>query len=123
VNYDTILEHMKNNRKEIGSRASPCVRIRLRTGERFTLARILEANDNHFITLAFLDEETLDETPRFRFLAVDPKEICLIEAFEPAPRAPEATKRFGFPVSKVKEGGSGAQPKATSSFGAPPVTT
>ncbi len=100
MDYATIFDLVKDHKHDIGFKASPCVSLRLKTGERFMLARVLETSDKHVIALAFSEEEQTDETPRLRLLAVDPSQICLIEAFEPEPRSKEATRRFGFAARK-----------------------
>ena len=60
------------------------------------------ATDSVYAALTFLPEETIDENPRFHFIAVDPKEIYLIEAFEPEPRRPEQLKRLNFTVAGAR---------------------
>src|SRR5205823_14062460 len=80
--------------KEIGWKGAPCVRMTLKSGEKFFIFRAIEATEQIFSALTFLPDETIDENPRFHFVAVDPAEIALYEAFEPEPRRPEQLKRL-----------------------------
>ncbi|MBI3726133.1 hypothetical protein HY251_19565, partial [bacterium] len=107
IPWKHVEKHLQEHRKEIGWKGAPCVRMTLKTGEKFFIFRAIEATDQIFSALTFLPEETIDENPRFHFVAVDPAEIALFEAFEPEPRRPEQLKRItsfsAVSASKEKE--------------------
>lgn len=103
LNWQQIEKHLQDHRKEIGWKGGPCVRVSLKSGEKFLVVRVVESSERVFSALTYLAEETVDENPRFLYVAIDPAEIYLIEAFEPEPRRPEQLKRFTFVVSRQTE--------------------
>ena len=101
--WPQIEKHLQEHRREIGWKGGPCVRISLRTGEKYLIFRNLVSDEHLFAALAFLPEETIDENPKFHYVALDPKEIIMIEAFEPEPRRPEQLKRLSFTVASARD--------------------
>ena len=98
IAWNQVEKHLQDHKRDIGWKGGPCVRLSLKTGEKYFVYRTIESSESIYAALAFLPEETIDENPKFHFIAVDPKEIYLIEAFEPEPRRPEALKRLNFTV-------------------------
>ncbi|HZU96343.1 MAG TPA: hypothetical protein VFF73_06620 [Planctomycetota bacterium] len=99
--WNQIERQLQEHRREIGWKGGPCVRISLKAGEKYLVFRVVESTDTVFAALTFLPEETIDENPRLQLVAIDPKEIYLIEAFEPEPRRPEQLKRMSLSVAKI----------------------
>ena len=102
VPWHQVEKHVQEHKKEIGWKGGPCLRVSIKTGEKYLIFRTIEANESVFSALAFPPEDTIDENPRFLFIAVDPKEIYMIEAFEPEPRRPEQLKRLAFTVAGAR---------------------
>lgn len=94
--WKQVEKHLHEHRKDLGWKQSPCVRLALKSGERYYVYRTLESNDDFFAALVYVNEETIDETPRFHYVAMGPDQIGYMEAFEPEPRRPEHLKRFSF---------------------------
>jgi hypothetical protein len=104
IPWTQVEKYLQDHKREIGWKGGPCLRLHLKSGETFLIYRTVESNENLYAALTFLPEETIDENPRFHFIAVDPKEIYLIEAFEPEPRRPEQLKRLAFTVVSGRGG-------------------
>jgi len=102
IPWTQVEKHLQDHRREIGWKGGPCLRLSLKSGEKFLIFRTVESNDSVYAALTFLPEETIDENPKFHFIAVDPKEIYMIEAFEPEPRRPEQLKRLNFTVQGAR---------------------
>jgi hypothetical protein len=104
--WNQIEKYIQEHKREIGWKGGPCLRISLKGGDKYLIFRIVESTENLFAALAFLPEETTDENPRLHFVAVDPREIYLMDAFEPEPRRPEQHKRLNFTVSTREKASS-----------------
>ncbi len=99
--WNQVEKHLQDHRKDVGWKSGPCLRISLKSGEKFLVFRTIETSETLFGALIYSPEETIDENPRFHYIAVDPKEIYMYEAFEPEPRRPEQLKRLTFSVNRV----------------------
>jgi len=95
IPWQTVEKQLQDHRRDAGWKGGPCLRIRLKTGESYLIHRVMEWSESCLTALAYLPAETLDESvARFTFLAVDPGEVYLYEAFEPEPRGPDQLKRL-----------------------------
>ena len=92
--WKQVEKHLHDHRREMGWKGAPCVRVSLKTGEKYYIYRTLESTEDFFAALVYVTEETIDETPRFNYMGIDPEQIAFMEAFEPEPRRPEQLKRF-----------------------------
>jgi hypothetical protein len=102
--WKLVEKHLHEHRREMGWKGSPCVRVALKSGEKYFLHRTLESTDELFAVLVYLNnEETIDETPRFNYMALDPEAIAYMEAFEPEPRSSDEQRRFSFVATSAKE--------------------
>ena len=99
--WKSVEKHLHEHRRDLGWKGAPCVRLVLKSGETYYLYRTLDSTDDFFAALVYVNEETIDETPRFHYLAIDPDHIAFTEAFEPEPRRPEQLKRFMFVASSA----------------------
>lgn len=102
IPWNQVERHLQEHKREIGWKGGPCLRVSLKSGEKYLVFRTVESTDTMFAALTYVNEETIDENPKFRLIAVDPSEIYLIEAFEPEPRRPEQLKRLSFTVQGAR---------------------
>ena len=102
LTWNQVEKHIQDHRKEIGWKGGPCLRLSLKSGEKFLVFRVIESTDTLFAALCYLPEETIDENPRFHYLALDPSDIYMFEIFEPEPRRPEQLKRLSFTVTSAR---------------------
>jgi hypothetical protein len=100
IPWQQVEKFIYEHRKEIGFKGAPCVRLSTKGGEKYLIYRSIEVTESLFAALAFLPEETIDENPRFKLVALDPQEIAIIEVFEPEPRRPEQLRRFSMSVQR-----------------------
>jgi hypothetical protein len=101
LSWSQVEKHLQDHRKDVGWKGGPCLRVSLKSGDKFLVYRALEASEGVFAALCYTPEETIDENPKFHYVAVDPKEISMFEAFEPEPRRPEQLKRLTFSVNRA----------------------
>ena len=97
IPWQHVEKQLQDHRKEAGWKGGPCLKIRLRTGEKYLIYKVIDWSDVCLTALAFLPEETFDDSvARFTLLAIDPAEIYLYEAYEPEQRGAEQLKRLAF---------------------------
>jgi hypothetical protein len=103
ITWKSVEKHLIEHRRDLGWKGAPCVRLALKSGEKFFIFRTLESTEEFFAALVYVNEETIDETPRFHYMAIDPEQIAFMEAFEPENRRPEQLKRFMFVTTSAKD--------------------